>query len=132
MRWSVVKAVLRRELVDVLMDRRTLFATFVLPVVLYPALTVGFGALAAKEKASLEKREARVIVRLVGDAAGLPRSEHPLVAELAKRPQLVLSDEPDVAAAVRDGRGVMVDWRYVDGSEVLPPPEVAKGLRPPG
>lgn len=104
MRWSVVKAVLRRELVDVLRDRRTLFATFVLPVVLYPALTVGFGALAAKEKASLEKREARVIVRLVGDAAGRPWSEHPLVAELAKRPQLVLSDEPDAAAAVRDGR----------------------------
>ncbi len=32
--------------------------------------------------------------------------------------------------AVRDGRGVMVDWRYVDGSEVLPPPEEARAMRP--
>ncbi len=104
MRWSVVKAVLFRELLDVLRDRRTLFATFVLPVVLYPALTVGFGALAAKEKASLEKREARVIVRLVGADGGAPQSDHPLVAELAKKPQFVLTDEPDLRAAVREGR----------------------------
>lgn len=31
---------------------------------------------------------------------------------------------------VEDGRGVMTDWRYVDGAEVLPPPEVARTLRP--
>ncbi|HVE50409.1 MAG TPA: ABC transporter substrate-binding protein [Casimicrobiaceae bacterium] len=32
--------------------------------------------------------------------------------------------------AVRDGKGVMVDWRYVDGKDVLPSDEEARKLRP--
>jgi len=32
--------------------------------------------------------------------------------------------------AVRDGRGVMVDWRYADGADYLPTPEEVKNLRP--
>ncbi len=34
--------------------------------------------------------------------------------------------------AVRDGGGVMVDWRYVDGHDVLPPPDEARAMRPGG
>lgn len=32
--------------------------------------------------------------------------------------------------AVRDGKGVMVDWRYADGANYLPPDDVAKAMRP--
>ncbi|MAP19169.1 MAG: twin-arginine translocation pathway signal protein [Aurantimonas sp.] len=32
--------------------------------------------------------------------------------------------------AVRDGQGVMVDWRYADGADYLPSPEDARKLRP--
>jgi len=32
--------------------------------------------------------------------------------------------------AVKDGKGVMVDWRYADGSEYLPSDETVKRLRP--
>ena len=32
--------------------------------------------------------------------------------------------------AVKEGKGVMVDWRYVDGKEVLPADEEARKLRP--
>lgn len=32
--------------------------------------------------------------------------------------------------AVKDGRGVMVDWHYADGADHLPPPEEVKKLRP--
>jgi len=32
--------------------------------------------------------------------------------------------------AVRDGKGVMVDWRYADGKDHLPPDEVVRRLRP--
>jgi branched-chain amino acid transport system substrate-binding protein len=32
--------------------------------------------------------------------------------------------------AVRNGRGVMVDWRYADGAKYLPSDEVVKTLRP--
>jgi len=32
--------------------------------------------------------------------------------------------------AVRDGKGVMVDWRYADGAEYLPPDDIVRKLRP--
>ena len=32
--------------------------------------------------------------------------------------------------AVKDGKGVMVDWRYADGSGYLPSDETVKRLRP--
>ncbi len=32
--------------------------------------------------------------------------------------------------AVKDGKGVMVDWRYADGKDYLPPDEVVRRLRP--
>lgn len=32
--------------------------------------------------------------------------------------------------AVKDGKGVMVDWHYCDGADYLPPPAVVKTLRP--
>jgi branched-chain amino acid transport system substrate-binding protein len=31
---------------------------------------------------------------------------------------------------VRDGKGVMVDWRYADGNDYLPPDDVVRRLRP--
>ena len=33
--------------------------------------------------------------------------------------------------AVQNGKGVMTDWRYVDGATVLPPDEEVRKLRPP-
>ena len=32
--------------------------------------------------------------------------------------------------AVRDGKGVMVDWRYADGKDYLPADDVVRKLRP--
>ena len=32
--------------------------------------------------------------------------------------------------AVRDGKGVMIDWRYADGKDYLPPDDVVRRLRP--
>jgi branched-chain amino acid transport system substrate-binding protein len=32
--------------------------------------------------------------------------------------------------AVKDGKGVMVDWRYADGKDFLPPDDAVKRLRP--
>jgi len=34
--------------------------------------------------------------------------------------------------AVKDGRGTMVDWRYVDGADVMPSDEEIAALRPSG
>jgi branched-chain amino acid transport system substrate-binding protein len=32
--------------------------------------------------------------------------------------------------AVKDGKGIMVDWRYADGKDFLPPDDVVRKLRP--
>ncbi|HEY7788219.1 MAG TPA: ABC transporter substrate-binding protein, partial [Casimicrobiaceae bacterium] len=32
--------------------------------------------------------------------------------------------------AIRDGKGVMVDWHYADGKDYLPPDDVVRRLRP--
>ena len=32
--------------------------------------------------------------------------------------------------AVKDGKGVMVDWSYKKGDDYMPPDEVVKKLRP--
>ena len=47
--------ILRRELRDVLRDRRTLFTMLVLPVLLYPALMLGFSSLAASRVEELKE-----------------------------------------------------------------------------
>jgi len=32
---------------------------------------------------------------------------------------------------LKDGRGVMVEWRYADGKDYMPPDAVVKKRRPP-
>ena len=41
-----VSTVYRKELVDTLRDRRTLISSILLPLLLFPLLTLGFGGLA--------------------------------------------------------------------------------------
>ena len=48
MKFSQVVIVYRKELLDTLRDRRTLISMIVVPLLLFPVLTIGFGALAAK------------------------------------------------------------------------------------
>ena len=57
MRLSIVGTVFRKELLDQLRDRRTLISMVVIPIVLFPLLTIGLGALMGKllEKARQEK-----------------------------------------------------------------------------
>ena len=46
MSWHNVGIVYRKELTEALRDRRTLISTIVVPLFLFPVLSVGFGALA--------------------------------------------------------------------------------------
>ncbi|MFB3153679.1 MAG: hypothetical protein ACE10I_04325, partial [Candidatus Acidiferrales bacterium] len=48
MKFSQVIIVYRKELLDTLRDRRTLISMIVVPLLLFPVLTIGFGALAAR------------------------------------------------------------------------------------
>lgn len=58
MRWSNVRLIFRRELKDQLRDRRTIFMIFVMPILLYPLLSMGMVQL----KAASEEKQRKVIV----------------------------------------------------------------------
>ena len=73
MRWGNVHLVFRRELRDALRDRRTVFLTFVLPVVLYPAimLLTLYIQLAGRQTLAREQHTVAVIGLDVGGVAAL-------------------------------------------------------------
>ena len=48
---------------------------------------------------------------------------------LGKLQRDYLIDLEDAVAAVKDGKGVMVDWRYADGKDYLPSDDRVKQLR---
>jgi sodium transport system permease protein len=73
--------VYRKELKDMLRDRRTIFATLVFPLILFPLMTVGFGSLQKKSQEKVQKEETDVMV---------------LGAEHA----------PDLTQAIRNGKGL--------------------------
>ena len=55
--------VYRKELLEVLRDKRTLFTTLILPVLLYPLLIIGFNSLMSRQTTALEAQGAVVAVR---------------------------------------------------------------------
>ncbi|HNZ06517.1 MAG TPA: ABC transporter permease subunit/CPBP intramembrane protease [Candidatus Cloacimonadota bacterium] len=52
--------VYRKELLEMMRDRRTLFATFIIPLILYPLLFIGFGSIMSRQTAVLEERGAEI------------------------------------------------------------------------
>ena len=53
----------RKELMEVLRDKRTIFTTFILPIILYPLIIVGFNSIMIRQTKSLEERGATVAVQ---------------------------------------------------------------------
>lgn len=62
MRWRIVRTIWAKELTETLRDRRTLFAMFVLPVLIHPLLFMAMGRLTAAESAERRKHEPQVAV----------------------------------------------------------------------
>jgi len=60
MSFKKVMIVYRKELLEMVRDRRTLFATLLLPVLLYPLLFVGFSSIMSRQADVLESRGAIV------------------------------------------------------------------------
>lgn len=71
--------VYRKELTEALRDRRTLITTFLVPLVLFPLLSVGFGSLAAKLLNKTREESAKVMIiggeDSPGVVAGLNKAE---------------------------------------------------------
>ena len=62
MQLTLVKTIFRKELRDVLRDRRTLFMMLVLPVILYPVLFIGFAQIASMQAAKIAAKQTRVAI----------------------------------------------------------------------
>lgn len=62
MNFKKAMIVYRKELLEMMRDRRTLFATFIIPLVLYPLLFMGFGSIMSRQTAVLEERGAQIAV----------------------------------------------------------------------
>jgi sodium transport system permease protein len=54
--------VYKKELLDLLRDRRTVITSFVMPVILYPLLMIGFSSMMSRQEIKLEKREMVIYV----------------------------------------------------------------------
>ena len=62
MRLHNIWVVYRKELLDLMRDRRTLIGTFLWPLVLFPLMTVGFGQIEKKVSQKAAKREASIML----------------------------------------------------------------------
>ncbi len=62
MNFNKTLVVYRKEILEVLRDKRTIFTTFILPVILYPLLIVGFNSLMLRQTAVLMERGATIAV----------------------------------------------------------------------
>ncbi|MAE62817.1 MAG: hypothetical protein CMJ18_00975 [Phycisphaeraceae bacterium] len=102
----MVSVVLRRELRDVLRDRRTLFTMLVLPVLLYPALMLGFSQLTLSRVEKLRDRTYPVMVTVAGQALirdGQLPPEKSLASYVLEVKQFAFTSVDDPAAAVKNG-----------------------------
>lgn len=129
-RWRAAHAVFATELRSVLRDRRTMVATVLVPVLLYPLGGLGLATLAAKSAGQLESEVSRVCVAgTAGDAEALsgafaaagrlvtsecPRGD----ADVGHAVDAKVDVPPGAAAALAGGESVEVavvyssrDWR---------------------
>ncbi len=57
MNLNKVFTVYKKEMLDLLRDRRTVITSFVLPVILYPLLMIGFSSMMSRQEMKLEEQE---------------------------------------------------------------------------
>jgi len=57
-----VGIIYRKELMDALRDRRTIISTIVLPILMFPVLTIGFGFLASRSMQKVEREGSTIML----------------------------------------------------------------------
>jgi sodium transport system permease protein len=131
MRLTNVLLIFRKELRDVLRDRRTLIATFVLPVVLYPAFVIGFAQVTAVQRgrqAQTTQQVAVVGARYAPDLLALisPKDDHlewteaPAADERALldgQVQLIVVIPPDFQDAIRSDTTAQLSVQFDQSSD---------------
>ena len=107
-RWQIVWALFRKEAIEALRDRRTLFMMIGLPVLLYPLLFIGAGAFTRSEMAATDARVSRVTIW--GDAP-------PALEAFLARPGAKL------AVSRNEGFTPEVRAAWESGNHTPPPPD---------
>ncbi len=123
-----VLLVLRKEVREALRDRRTLFVTLVLPVLLYPALMIGLGAAtmrqqgklqAAVQKYALDGPVPAALAEALAATKGLEAATpaDPGKALRSGEVHLVVRAAPDFTEALAAGRTAKLDLVHDSASE---------------
>lgn len=118
MRWRNVRTVFRKELVDVLRDRRTVLSMIVFPVVLSPALMLILPKLFLGRLKTEEERPSRVAVIGQGE----------LAERLRRSERLEIVQTEDFLEAIRDRRidaAVVIPDGFEESLRALKRPKVA-------
>jgi sodium transport system permease protein len=112
MRFSKVKEVFRKEILDTLRDRRTILMMIVVPVLLYPGLLIVITELTAAQQAKMEQRTVQIALVDVPD-------DSPLISKLrqAERVQIVQSKDP--IKALHEGKVHFVIEMPLQADEIL-------------
>ena len=71
MRFKIIYSVFRKELTEMLRNRRSLMIMFGVPVLLYPLLTIAVAGLAQSKRTELNSREVNVVLRGASSAPTL-------------------------------------------------------------
>jgi sodium transport system permease protein len=123
-----VLLVLQKEVREALRDRRTLFVTLVLPILLYPCLMIGLGAATMRQQGKLKEATQKVafagpvpaeLRASLGEAKGLVPANpaDPEKALRAGEVHLVVKAAPDFAEALEAGRSARLELLHDSASE---------------
>ena len=95
-RFDLIKVILKKELLDLLRDRRTVFMMVVVPILLYPLLLIIVMQLALFQAGRLEEKVAQIVV-INGESA--PR----IMDEIQACPNLEIADSLNWQTRIREG-----------------------------
>ncbi len=114
MRPTIVWHIFRKDLVETLRDRRALFTTLVLPIIVYPLLFTAIGSFTSNKREELAAQSARVAVwgpvperavqAVLADKATLVEREASVPAEVEERARKAVADKKvDVVLVTPEG-----------------------------
>lgn len=110
MRSSTLRLIASKELLDTLRDRRTLFVSLILPLLLYPTLLLGLTQIIGTTQRDLRNDHQRIV--FVGEGVDLLRDY--LVAEKLE-PVAADTEEKGLAAKLRDGLAELEEGEAPEG-----------------
>src|SRR5687767_15993015 len=71
MRLSKINSIFKKEVLDTLRDRRTLFTMIIIPLLLYPGLMLLVNSLASKQQVKMEQKTVRIALINIAEESRL-------------------------------------------------------------